>query len=91
MLVADFFVFNGAVRARVVGIAAAALSAVLNFMRLVGWPGGISPPGSHGTVRDISRSHRSSHLIHSNARIHAQCAKRRGCLVTSRSTTVSHA
>jgi len=28
---------------------------------LVGWPGGVSPPGSHGTVRDSLPSHGSSH------------------------------
>ena len=38
VLVAGFFVFNGAVWARVVGIAAAALSAVLNFMWLPYYP-----------------------------------------------------
>jgi len=27
----------------------------------VGWPGGVSPPGSHGTVRDSLPSHGSSH------------------------------
>jgi hypothetical protein len=38
VLVAGFFVFKGAVWARVVGIAAAALSAVLNFMWLPYYP-----------------------------------------------------
>jgi len=28
---------------------------------VVGWPGGVSPPGSHGTVRDSLPSHGSSH------------------------------
>ena len=38
VLVAGFFVFNGAVWARAVGIAVAALSAVLNFMWLPYYP-----------------------------------------------------
>ena len=38
VLIAGFFVFKGAVWARVVGIAAAALSAVLNFMWLPYYP-----------------------------------------------------
>ena len=38
VLVAGFFVFNGAVWARAVGIAVAALSAVLNFMWLPHYP-----------------------------------------------------
>lgn len=38
MLVAGFFVFQGAVWARTVGVAVAAISAVLNFMWLPHYP-----------------------------------------------------
>ena len=44
----------------------------------VGWPGGVSPPGSHRTVRDSLPSHGSCHPDHQNVRIQAQCANRRG-------------
>jgi len=36
----------------------------LRAPRRVGWPGGISPPGSHGTERDGLPSLRSCHLDH---------------------------
>jgi hypothetical protein len=39
---------------------------------VVGSPGGISPPGSHGTEREPLDSLRSSHPVHRYARIHAQ-------------------
>jgi hypothetical protein len=40
--------------------------------RVVGSPGGISPPGSHGTEREPLDSLRSSHPVQWYARIHAQ-------------------
>jgi hypothetical protein len=40
--------------------------------RIVGSPGGISPPGSHGTEREPLDSLRSSHPVQWYARIHAQ-------------------
>jgi hypothetical protein len=40
--------------------------------RLVGSPGGFSPPGSHGTERDSLPSFRSSHPLQSNARVRFQ-------------------
>jgi len=51
--------------------------------RVVGWPGGISPPGSHGTERDSLPSFRSSHPIQENTRTQAQWANIVGCLSTS--------
>ena len=51
----------------------------------VGSPGGVSPPGSHRTVREPLGSHRSSHLIHSNVPVHCQCGNRRRFRCTSRS------
>src|SRR5450631_2131027 len=44
-------------------------------MPSVGSPGGIAPPGSHGTVREPLDSHRSYHLIHSNVPVHCHCTK----------------
>jgi hypothetical protein len=44
--------------------------------RSVGSPGGISPPGSHGTEREPLGSLRSSHLSHWNVPVHCQCANR---------------
>ncbi len=37
------------------------LAALFPLGGRVGWPGGVSPPGSHGTVRDSLPSHGSSH------------------------------
>lgn len=42
--------------------------------RSVGSPGGISPPGSHGTEREPLGSLRSSHLSHWKVPVHCQCA-----------------
>src|SRR5674476_1703053 len=40
--------------------------------RTVGWPGGITPPGSHRTVRDSLPSHGSYHRVAMIPRVHAQ-------------------
>ena len=53
---------------------------------LVGSPGGIAPPGSHGTERDSLPSLRSSHRIRQKALVHAQCLNRPG----SRATRAVH-
>jgi len=53
---------------------------------LVGWPGGIAPPGSHGTERDGLPSLRSSHRSPANSRVQAQWANSLG----SRPMTPSH-
>jgi len=53
---------------------------------LVGSPGGIAPPGSHGTERDSLPSLRSSHRIRQKALVHAQCLNRPG----SRTTRAVH-
>src|SRR5664279_4533850 len=52
----------------------------------VGSPGGIAPPGSHGTERDSLPSLRSSHRILQKALVHAQCLNRPG----SRATRAVH-
>src|ERR1035437_6243575 len=46
--------------------------------RTVGWPGGIAPPGSHGTVRDSLPLHGSSHHVGMSSWVHCQCANPRG-------------
>jgi hypothetical protein len=53
---------------------------------LVGWPGGIAPPGSHRTEREPLGSLRSSHRIPANARTQVQCANSLG----SRSRSPDH-
>jgi len=59
----------------------------VNFaIALVGWPGGIAPPGSHGTVRDSLPSHGSYHPVGKNSFIHIQCANSR----ESRTVTPFH-
>ena len=45
----------------------------------VGWPGGISPPGSHRSRRDTLASPGSYHLGHQEPETHSQWAKSRGC------------
>src|ERR1039457_2513626 len=40
----------------------------------VGWPGGISPPGSHGSRRDSLPSPGSSHPVIQNSVVQSQCA-----------------
>jgi hypothetical protein len=45
----------------------------------VGWPGGISPPGSHRSRRDSLPSPGSCHPVHQDADAHAQWAKSLGC------------
>jgi hypothetical protein len=52
----------------------------------VGWPGGISPPGSHRSVRDSLPSHGSYHPGHQNEWTHRHCAKNSG----SRCVTAFH-
>ena len=54
---------------------------------VVGWPGGVSPPGSHRSVREPLDSYGSCHPDHHQAEgTHFQCANRRGYLsVISRS------
>jgi hypothetical protein len=47
-------------------------------VQAAGWPGGISPPGSHRTERDSLPSLRSSHLICQNSGLHAQWANSAG-------------
>jgi hypothetical protein len=50
---------------------------------LVGWPGGISPPGSHRSVREPLGSYGSCHLGRQTkeaAVTHFQCANIRGYL-----------
>ncbi|PWU50081.1 carbonate dehydratase [Micromonospora sp. S4605] len=44
----------------------------------VGWPGGISPPGSHRTVRNSLPLHGSCHPDHQKRGVHAQWAKSLG-------------
>jgi hypothetical protein len=44
----------------------------------VGWPGGISPPGSHRSRRDTLASPGSYHLDHQKPETHSQWAKNRG-------------
>jgi hypothetical protein len=53
---------------------------------LVGWPGGIAPPGSHRTEREPLGSLRSSHRNPASSRVQAQWANSRG----SRSVTPVH-
>ena len=53
---------------------------------LVGWPGGIAPPGSHRTEREPLGSLRSSHRIPADARTQVQCANSLG----SRSRSPDH-
>ena len=53
---------------------------------LVGWPGGIAPPGSHRTERGPLGSLRSSHRNPASSRVQAQWANSRG----SRSITPVH-
>lgn len=45
----------------------------------VGWPEGVSPPGSHRTERDSLPSLRSCHSDHQKHGVHAQWAKSLGC------------
>jgi hypothetical protein len=52
----------------------------------VGWPGGLAPPGSHGTERDSLPSLRSSHRNPANVRTQRQWVNSSG----SRSTTPNH-
>lgn len=44
----------------------------------VGWPGGVSPPGSHRSRRDNLSSPGSCHPVHQDADAHAQWAKSLG-------------
>ena len=44
----------------------------------VGWPGGISPPGSHRSRRDSLLSPGSCHPGHQAVVTHFQCRKSRG-------------
>jgi transposase InsO family protein len=53
---------------------------------LVGWPGGIAPPGSHRTEREPLGSLRSSHRIPAGESTQVQCAKSLG----SRSRSPDH-
>ena len=48
------------------------------YTLVVGWPGGIAPPGSHRSRRDSLPSPGSCHLGHQNAAFQAQWAKSRG-------------
>jgi hypothetical protein len=58
---------------------------VLPGRSLVGWPGGIAPPGSHRSQRDSLPSLGSSHPDHQNQATHRQCAINRGyCTVIRR-------
>src|SRR5271169_2428123 len=59
---------------------------VAALRRLVGWPGGIAPPGSHRTEREPLGSLRSSHRNPASSRAQAQWANSRG----SRSVTPAH-
>src|SRR6266568_8661197 len=54
--------------------------------REVGSPGGISPPGSHGSPHERLRSRGSSHPVIQRLVIHCQCVRRVG----SRRTTPFH-
>src|SRR6266540_5544039 len=47
--------------------------------QLVGWPGGVSPPGSLGSRRDSLPSPGSCRLGHQGVAFHAQWANSRGC------------
>jgi len=49
---------------------------------MVGWPGGIAPPGSHGTERDSLPSLRSSHRNPAVVCTHFQCVNSLGSSVT---------
>jgi hypothetical protein len=55
-------------------------------MPRVGSPGGISPPGSHGTVRNSLPLHGSYHPGHQNEWTHFHCANSNG----SREVTACH-
>ncbi|CAG7631255.1 hypothetical protein E143388_07278 [Rhodococcus opacus] len=59
-------------RARAPLVAAHCTLQLVSGPRTAGWPGGISPPGSHRTVLNSLPLHGSSHLIRSNSVIHAQ-------------------
>jgi phytoene dehydrogenase-like protein len=49
---------------------------IWEYLRMVGWPGGISPPGSHRSVRDSLPSYGSCRPGHLTAGFtQAQCAK----------------
>jgi hypothetical protein len=55
-------------------------------VHLVGSPGGVAPPGSHGSPHERLRSRGSSHPVIQRLVIHCQCVKRVG----SRRTTPFH-
>jgi hypothetical protein len=48
------------------------------YVRVVGWPGEVSPPGSHRTVRDSLPSHGSYHPVGRKSRVQDQWANPRG-------------
>ena len=48
------------------------------YETVVGWPGGISPPGSHRSRRDSLPSPGSSYPFHQKLRTHCQCGRRMG-------------
>src|ERR1022692_1352928 len=54
------------------------------YVAHVGWPGGISPPGSHGSRRDSLPSPGSSHPVIQNSVVHSQCANSPGSRCTTR-------
>src|SRR5271167_4716646 len=58
---------------------------LLGGVDLVGWPGGIAPPGSHRSRRDSLPSPGScppGHQTHETEEVHAQCANMRGYRAT---------
>lgn len=57
---------------------------LLRKIFVVGSPGGVSPPGSHRTVREPLGSHGSCHPGHQALGVTAQWAKSLGCWVVMR-------
>ena len=54
---------------------------------MVGSPGGVAPPGSHGSPHERLRSRGSSHPVIQRLVIHCQCVKRVGSRRTTPFTT----